>query len=498
MQTYPNPRRNLFWSDEHGGMTLFWMFGLVILAMLAGLAIDVTNLHRHKERLTLAADAAAQAGILALAQGQSATQVQAAVLASVELNAPAKTVGPTMKSDDVQLVRFDPKSRTLIAGTPNAVKVTLHNDSTVNNPVRTTLLQIAGVESFEVDVTTVAYYGQPGNCTSSDMIYGKLQVTLTSGNLIGPSYCVHSQTAVWLPQQNTFQKGSGVSMPNLIACKGKCVDWANPGIEDAVFAMNLNLPKVSDHISGVTTDMMATTSTLKTSFFSDKSLATDLKPLVDAKIMNSATSKKLTKGSVVAVTPNQYNDLMQLTNGNLPTGLVYNVDCRDKGNGPTTSISIGAGKDRKNASLTSTTVETVRQVVLITDCGFEVGPFARIDATLAISTRVSSSSVISASEGAVIGDPLKNCDLSRKVYMMTMSGVSVPSNFTASNIALIANGDINVAANSSSSAVVHKGTSLHAEGSVQIPANNTFTSCAEDNSRLIPVVKTVKFVVPRA
>jgi Flp pilus assembly protein TadG len=297
MQTNPNPRRNLFWSDEHGGMTLFWMFGIVILAMLAGLAIDVTNLHRHKERLTLAADAAAQVGILALAQGKSATQVQAAVLASVALNAPAKTVGPTMNPKDVQLVRFDPKSRTLIAGTPNAVKVTLHNDSTVNNPVRTTLLQMAGVETFEVDVTTVAYYGQPGNCTSSDMIYGKLQVTLTSGNLIGPSYCVHSQTAVWLPQQNTFQKGSGVSMPNLIACKAKCVNTANPGIEDAVFAMNLNLPKVSDHINGVTTDMMATTSTLKTSFFSDKTLATNLKPLVDAKIMNTAASKKLTKGS---------------------------------------------------------------------------------------------------------------------------------------------------------------------------------------------------------
>lgn len=78
--------------------------------------------------------------------------------------------------------------------------------------------------------------------------------------------------------------------------------------------------------------------------------------------------------------------------------------------------------------------------------------------------------------------------------MMTMSGVSVPSNFTASNIALIANGNINVAANSNSSATVHKGTSLHAEGSVQIPANNTFNSCAEDNSGLIPAVKTFKFV----
>jgi Flp pilus assembly protein TadG len=417
MKTNLRHQRAHFWSDDHGGMTLFWMFGLVILAMLAGLAIDITNLHRHKERLTLAADAGAQAGIVALAQGKNAAAVTAAVLASVELNAPVTVAGQTLNPEDVQLVRFDPKTRTLVSGTPNAVKVTLHNDSTVNNPVRTSLLQIAGVDSFEIDVSTVAYYGQPGNCTSSDMIYGKLEVTLTSGNRVGPSYCVHSQTAVWLPQQNTFEPGSGVSMPNLVACKGKCVDEANPGIEDAVFAMNLNLTKVADHINGVTAAMLATTSDLKTSFFLEKSLAADLKPLVDAKIMNTAASKKLGKGSVVAMTPAQYNDLMFLTNGNLPSGLVYNVDCRDKGNGPTTSISIGAGKNRKNATLTSTTIETVRQVVLITDCGFEVGDFARIDATLAISTRVSSSSVVSATEGAVIGDPLKNCDLSRKVYM---------------------------------------------------------------------------------
>ena len=487
-----------FVKREDGGMTVFWMTGFMIAAVIGGLAVDITNLHRHKERLNLAADAAAQAGIVALANGKSTAEIKAAMLASVEVNAPADVVGPTTAASDIQVVHYDPKTRSIGTGTANAVKVTLHNDKTVNNPVRTGLLRLAGIDNFEVDVTSVAYYGQPGNCTSSDMIYGKGQVTMTSGNVVGPSYCVHSQTAVWLPQQNFFDKGAGVSMPNLAACKGKCVDEANPGIEDAVFAMNLNLPKVADHVTKIRTAMLAPTSDLKTAFFANKTLATDLSALVTTKILTNSAKNKLVKGSVVDLTAAQYNDLMFATNGNLPRGLVYHVDCRDKGNGPATAITIGAGKDRKNSTLTTTTIETVRQVALITDCGFDVGPYARIDASLAISTRVSSSSVINAAEGAVIGDPLKNCDLSRKVYMMTMSGVSVNANFTASNIALIANGDINVAANSSSTAVVHKGTSLHAEGSVQIPANNTFNSCAEDNSGLIPVVKTFKFVMPKA
>jgi len=179
-------------------------------------------------------------------------------------------------------------------------------------------------------------------------------------------------------------------------------------------------------------------------------------------------------------------------------GLVYNVDCKDNGNGPATWISIGGSTNRKNATESSTTVETVRQVALISACGFDVGQYARIDATLALSTRVSSSSVISASEGAVVGDPLKNCDLSRKVYVMTMSGISVHSNFTASNVALIVNGNINAAANSNSTDVEHKGTSLHAKGSIQIPSSHVFNSGAEDNSGLLPGMRTFKFVMPKA
>ena len=493
-----NARLARFAYDERGAMTVLWLFGVMFLCLLAGLAIDVTNVHRHKQRLTLAADAAAMAGVIALSEARSASDVQAAALASVETNAPKSIMGTTSGPGDIQLVRFDPRTKRLVSGTPNAVKVTLHRDKSVLNPVRTSFLRLVGLETFDVAVTSVAYYGAPGNCTSSDMLYGKGQVTLTSSNYIGPNFCIHSQTGVWLPQQNFFEAGSGVSMPSLAACKGKCVNAANPGIEEAVFAMNLNLTRLSDHITKVRSAMLAPSSDLKTEFFKDKVLASDLSPLVTAKITTTAGTKKLVKGSVVDVTPAQYNDLMIATNGKLPTGLVYNVDCRDKGNGPTTSISIGAGKDRKNNTLTSATIETVSQVALITDCGFEVGAQARIDAALAISTRISSSSVISAAEGAVIGDPLKNCDLSRKVYLMTMSGVSVNADFTASNIAIMANGNINVAANSSSSAVTHKGTSLHAEGSVQIPANNTFNSCAEDPSGLIPQVRTFKFVAPKA
>lgn len=488
-----------FCRSEAGGMTVFALFIFVICCMLAGLAVDVTNLHRQKEYITIAADAAAQAGIIAMSEEKTTSEIQAIALAAAEQNAPVSVVGQTVRGvSDVQLVRFDPMTRTIVPGAPNAVQVTLHRDQSVGNPIATGLLRIAGFEAFEVSVESVAYYGKPGVCSSSDGIYAKKDVTLTSGNRIGSNYCVHSQTKVWMPQENLFEEGAGLSMPDLAACGDKCFDTANPGVEDAKFEMNLGLPKVSDHIAMVKSAMLSTTSVLKTEFFAAKSLSSDLSSLVDARIMNAGAAAKLVKGSVIDLTAAQYNDLMYATSGKLPTGLVYHVDCRDRGNGPASSISIGGSVDRKDASLASGVTETVQQVALITDCAFDIGKQARIDATLAISTRIMSSSAISASSGAVIGDPLKNCDLARKVYIMTMSGVSVSADFTASNVALMVNGDINIAANSSSSDVEHKGTSLHAEGSIQVPANHTFNSCPDDSSGLVPGVRTFKFVIPRA
>jgi Flp pilus assembly protein TadG len=488
-----------FWKNEKGSMTALSVVGIVGCCVVGGLALDASNLYRQKEHLVLAADSAAQAGIVALANGKTGPEIQAAALAAAEMNAPASLFGRVTNGvQDIQLVRFDPSSRLVVNGTPNAVKVTLHRNQSVDNPVKTALLRLVGISEFEMSVSSVAHYGQPGRCTSSDGIYAKGQVTMTSGNRIGKNYCVHSQTAVWLPQQNMFDDGSGVSMPNMAMCKGKCVDIANPGIEKAAFTMNLNLPSVADHVTKVARDMRAASSPLKTQFFANKTLATSLTPLSDARIMSVAATRNLAKGSVVTLTPNQFNDLMFNTAGNIPRGLVYDVDCRDRGNGPATSITIGTTKNRKDATLTSTTLETIRDVALISDCGFDVGANARVDNSLLITTRISSSSVINADEGSVIGDPLKNCDLNRKVYVMTMSGVSVNSNFTASNVALIVNGNINVAATSNSSNVEHNGTSMHAEGSIQIPSSHIFNSCAEDPSGLLPGLKTFKMVMPKA
>jgi hypothetical protein len=81
------------------------------------------------------------------------------------------------------------------------------------------------------------------------------------------------------------------------------------------------------------------------------------------------------------------------------------------------------------------TIETVKRVVLVTDCGLYIGRYAQVRNAVMISTKVATLSAINAEMGAVAGDLAKNYDLRRKAYIQTMSGFNMNSNFTASNVA---------------------------------------------------------------
>ncbi|MCE6959082.1 pilus assembly protein [Cereibacter sphaeroides] len=487
------PRLRRFARDESGAALVLGVVFVIIACALAGLAMDPAHLFREKARLTAAADIAAHEGVVALSQGVQGEDLKDRVEAAVLRNAPVAEVGTTFDSvRDIRLVRFDPYTRAVAepreGESVNAVQVTLRRDEMVDNSVANTFLKLVGIDDFDVAVTSVAYYGQPGRCTSSDGMYAKGQITFSSSNWIGPRYCVHSQTQVWLPQQNVFAPTSGVSMPNLAACKGKCVDSANPGIEAALFQMNLDLPKVADHIASVVAKLKATEpSTLKTSFWANKPRASSFKPLED--VLKPKVVSALTHGSTVSLTVLQFEKLIA-THHSLPGGLLYEITCNANGNGPQTAIKLG--------SSTEGLTDTIRGLAIVTNCSIDVGDNTKIDNALIITTRISSSSVLNASEGAVVGDPLKNCDLDRKVYIMAMSGISVNSNFTASNVALIVNGDINIAANSSSTDVEHKGTSMHSEQEIHLSASHRFNPCSEDMSGLLPNLRTFKMVMPRA
>jgi hypothetical protein len=100
--------------------------------------------------------------------------------------------------------------------------------------------------------------------------------------------------------------------------------------------MNLNLPKVSDHVSNILGAMMTKSSTLRTEGFANKLLASILSAVTTAEVTTKSHKATLMRGSLVTATAPQQTDLLANTNGNPPNGLVYNLDRCDKGNGPAT------------------------------------------------------------------------------------------------------------------------------------------------------------------
>jgi hypothetical protein len=188
-----------FAGRDAGGMTVVSLCGLFTCAMAAGVAVDMTNLHRHKERLTLAADAAAHAAIVAMAEEKTSADIKAAALAAVERSSAERGlmyIGP----ENVQLVRFDPATHTLVPGTPNAVQVVLHHKDGADTPLQTGFLRLAGYDAFELSVESVAFFGAPGDCRSSDGTDVMGAATLVSGKTIETKFCGENRTAVWMAE----------------------------------------------------------------------------------------------------------------------------------------------------------------------------------------------------------------------------------------------------------------------------------------------------------
>jgi len=476
--------------DEHGGGTVFALIWSLLCLILAGIAIDGTNAWRFRQLLQQTADVAAHAGVVALARGETDAQAHAAALAAVQFNMASSKYGSVINDADadILLVHYDDDTNTVsLGGTRNAVSVTVHRSTLNANPVETFLLKLAALSNLDfaalrrwnVAATGVAALVETKRCNSPDGIYAKGQMTLTSQNAIGAGYCLHSQTEVWLPQQNSFGERTGLSMPDLVDCGSKCVDSANPGVEPAAFERNLLLTDLGGHIAATVAAFTdeSVTSTAESDFWAGKALDTDLQALTDIGI----DPDTLDTGSVVALSQAQFTGLARV-----PEGLTYAVTCTANGNGPGTIVDIDSsfGGDQ------------LEDIALITNCTVNFGADAAVEGSLVVTTRVANSATLTAESGARAGDPSNGCAPGSKTYIMSASDMSVPADFTGSNIAFMVDADVNVAAASSSGTLTHNGTSIHATGDVQIAAQHQFNPCNEEPSGLMPKLRVIRHVAP--
>lgn len=489
MSVLRNTLNSKFASSEDGGGTVFGLFIFVTLAMVMSLALDFTNAWRNRTYLSSTADIAAHAGAVAITEGKDLAAVEKTITEIVDFNMPSNIFGNVLIAEsDITFADYNVEKQTfdsLSSANPNAVVVELALTNGRGNSLRSNLLQLVGIPMVEITAVSASVSDHGSKCSFSDGIFAKSSVTMTSQTDVGGGMCIHSEEAVWLPQQNTFSEDSMVSMPDLADCKSKCNDAANPGINPVEAHMVLGdfgqqLANTYDAFLSSMAD-----SEIKSAFFTDD-VNDPLDPVItlgDTSALAAMGYKDLAKGDVVKISLADFTSMKVI-----PSGLVYQVNCSPSGNGPKTIIEFSGSVAQMDGS------------VLLTNCTLDFASGSSVKSSVIVTTRESSTASLTADNNVSVGDPTPsaNCDSTERAFIFSKSKVAVPAEFVLSNVTLVVDDDVKIASATSSNPTSF-GFAIYATGEVQIAAQHTFRSCGDNyTGGISPEGKILRLVVPPA
>ncbi|MFD2741359.1 pilus assembly protein TadG-related protein [Sulfitobacter aestuarii] len=215
-----------FLRDENGSGTILALFFLLIGLIIGGLGIDFNRVMAQRSRLQIATDTAAHAALYTreeedvTAARNKATETVASMLPEAAFGSTAlTTTDVTFGHWNAQDLSFteDNDSKT-------AVRVRAAMTETRANASRNLLLHIIGFDTFDLGVESVYSTYFPSCFTEGFVAEGV--VNIRSNNSFSDGFCIHSNEYVSLNQNNYFEPGTVVSMPNL-----DDLDMPNSGFE---------------------------------------------------------------------------------------------------------------------------------------------------------------------------------------------------------------------------------------------------------------------------
>lgn len=466
-----------FRAAEDGLGTIMALFGVMICLVLAGIAVDTGNAWRSREQLQITADVAAHAGAAAIARGGSAQTAISVAVGATELNMPAASYGRILSDpyEDVSALHYDATLNRLARDGPvNAVSVRVQRSRATGNPVGTFLIKLAGIGAWDVAAASAAAVVPTRRCNPADGIYAGGKVTIAGQSAVGADYCLHGQKGVALEGVSLFKKGSGLSMPDLSICGGRCSDLTNPGIEGAMAEANLILADAAAHINRLAAGFTDPNETLpeEDAFFRDRLQDGDLEPLAELGVPVEA----LRTGDVVTLSPLQVARLHSY-----PPGLIYHVPCSDAAGGRLTITGYGMGIELRN-------------LALVTDCALDLEATVTLTGALVISTSKDAMQVMN---GALAGDPEGKCSPGSATQVFSLADLDLPSTFTASNATFLTPGDIRVAGHPAGAPAPHAGLGLHAGGRIHLAGSHSFSACGAERPAAVPELRVIRQVAPR-
>jgi len=223
-------------ASEAGGITILGMFLFVASCMMGAIAIDVANLMAVRTQLQVAADSAAHAALVHR-EFHSVDEARKKAIGVAEKTLPATVHGEVLTADDIHFGRYDftAKRFEIDDDAFDAVLVKTDRLASQANPVSSILMQFVGISEWDVVRTSVFETYRPV-CLREGFVADKV-VDIQSNNSYFNGFCIHSNTHVEINQNNFFEAGTIVSMPDmddLVVPNNGLDEEKNEGLEKAL------------------------------------------------------------------------------------------------------------------------------------------------------------------------------------------------------------------------------------------------------------------------
>ena len=206
-------RIRIVWADESGIGSIAGLYIFIAVLLVGGVAIDYTNAVHTRAQLQAVADSAALAGARHLADGIEAVRMAAIDHADMHGSG-------LLRDEDIVIGTWKDGIFTADESTPVAVRVMARRTRASDNPLMTQLLFLVGIRSIDVAAGTVAAGGVGSaseikiHCSGGGFV-ARGSVTGNSANSYLDGFCLHGETAIHLHNNNHFESGTRVSLPDL-------------------------------------------------------------------------------------------------------------------------------------------------------------------------------------------------------------------------------------------------------------------------------------------
>jgi Flp pilus assembly protein TadG len=341
-----------FLQDESGAYAIWSLVWFSIYVAMGGLAVDVTDAYRNQTLLQATADASALAGVMSLPD-EAAVLAEALAYSTDNMDPDSNGNGNVLKAEDVIIGNWNFDTRTFSTGgtSPNAVLARTRRSVDNDNPLATSFLRIINLWGIPGDVWTINTEAIAtafvSDCRRGGFVAGN-KMDVTSGNFFFNEICIHGQNMIddagpdWgvdLNNDNTFETrdcvgeeeppcGVQVSSSEEYYLNDRPNVWEkNDGLYDSFTAGDIY---PTDALEGAVGNIIAGLTDPSSVHFRD--------------YINTITD---INDQVIPVTQTIPTDFA----GPYVAGTIYMVDC-----------------PASNNLLSLPTGETIREVVIISDC----------------------------------------------------------------------------------------------------------------------------------